>query len=90
MRQRFAPMASVVLNVGSQHTNNMAKLGWNRNQQRPEMRLEIILANEEGLRYRIRLWNMYYNDLEHCGLDGKTPNEFLADYQLTDPPNVPA
>ncbi len=42
----------------------------------------------EDLRYRIRLWNMYYNDLEHCGLHGKTPNEFLADYQRINPPNV--
>jgi len=33
---------------------------------------------------------MYYNDLEHCGLGGKTPNEFLTNYQLTNPPNVPA
>src|SRR3989344_6638553 len=32
---------------------------------------------EEDLRYRVRLWNMYYNNLEHCGLNGKTPNEFL-------------
>ncbi len=44
--------------------------------------------SEEDLRYRVRLWNMYYNDLEHCGLNGKTPNEFLADYQLINPPNV--
>jgi len=36
------------------------------------------------------LWNMYYNDLEHCGLNGKTPNEFLSNYQLINPPNVPA
>ena len=33
-------------------------------------------------------WNDYYNNLEHCGLNGKTPNEFLSDYQLTSPPNV--
>lgn len=33
--------------------------------------------SEEDLRYHVRLWNMYYNDLEHCGLNGKTPNEFL-------------
>jgi transposase InsO family protein len=46
--------------------------------------------SEEVLRYRVRLWNMYYNDLEHCGLNGKTPNEFLANYQLTNPPNVAA
>lgn len=40
------------------------------------------------LRRAIRTWNTQYNNLEHCGLDGKTPNEFLADYQLTNPPNV--
>lgn len=44
----------------------------------------------EELRYRIRLWNMYYNNLEHCGLNGKTPNEFIRNYQLTNPPNVVA
>jgi transposase len=46
--------------------------------------------SEEDLRYNVRLWNMYYNDLEHCGLNGKTPNEFLSNYQLINPPNVPA
>ena len=47
-------------------------------------------TSAEDLRYRVRLWNMYYNDLEHCGLNGKTPNEFLADYQLINPPYVVA
>jgi transposase InsO family protein len=51
---------------------------------------ELSFASAEDLRYRIRLWNMYYNDLEHCGIDGKTPNEFLQNYQLINPPNVPA
>lgn len=37
----------------------------------------ISFTSEEELRYRVRLWNMYYNDLEHCGLNGKSPNEFL-------------
>lgn len=27
---------------------------------------------------KIKEWNRYYNDLEHCGLDGKTPNEMLG------------
>jgi len=31
----------------------------------------------EELKYRVRLWNMYYNDLEHCGLNGLTPNQAL-------------
>lgn len=32
----------------------------------------------EELKYKLKLWNMYYNDLEHCGLNGKTPNQMLA------------
>lgn len=29
------------------------------------------------LQKKIRIWNDYYNNLEHCGLNGKTPNEML-------------
>lgn len=29
------------------------------------------------LKRKLRIWNNYYNNLEHCGLDGKTPNEVL-------------
>jgi transposase InsO family protein len=36
------------------------------------------------LKQKIKVWNEYYNNLEHCGLDGKTPNEVLCLY----PPNV--
>lgn len=39
---------------------------------------QLAFNSMEGLQYGIRLWNMYYNDLEHCGLNGKSPNEFLA------------
>ena len=38
---------------------------------------QTTFSSEEDLRYRVRLWNMYYNDPEHCGLNGKSPNEFL-------------
>ncbi|MCB9805970.1 transposase [Candidatus Nomurabacteria bacterium] len=31
----------------------------------------------KDLERKIRAWNDYYNNLEHCGLDGKTPNEVL-------------
>lgn len=37
----------------------------------------IIFKTEEELKYKLKLWNMYYNDLEHCGLNGKSPNEML-------------
>ena len=29
------------------------------------------------LQNKLKIWNKYYNNLEHCGLDGKTPNEML-------------
>lgn len=37
----------------------------------------IKFKNISELEYKIRLWNMCYNDLEHCGLNGLTPNEAL-------------
>jgi transposase len=29
------------------------------------------------LERKLKVWNDYYNNLEHCGLNGKTPNEML-------------
>ncbi len=34
-----------------------------------------------GLKRAIRKWNINYNNLEHCALDGLTPNEALAGVQ---------
>ncbi len=31
----------------------------------------------KDLQKKIKIWNEYYNNLEHCGLNGKTPNEML-------------
>ena len=50
--------------------------------------LECTFENSEDLQYKVKLWNMYYNDLEHCSLNGKTPNEFLKNYLYRKPPNV--
>lgn len=44
--------------------------------------------NIRDLQRKLKRWNIYYNNLEHCGLNGKSPNKFLADYQLINPPNV--
>lgn len=30
------------------------------------------------LKKKMKRWNIYYNNLEHCGLNGKTPNEVLG------------
>lgn len=34
-----------------------------------------------GLKKALRIWNEEYNNLEHCSLDGLTPNEALAKVQ---------
>jgi transposase len=34
--------------------------------------------NFSDLEKKIEKWNEYYNNLEHCGLNGKTPNEMLG------------
>lgn len=47
-----------------------------------------IFKNIKELQRGIQIWNTDYNNLEHCGLNGKSPNEFLANYQLINPPNV--
>ena len=44
--------------------------------------------NFSDLQIKLEKWNMYYNDLEHCGLNGQTPNEFLLNYKLIKPPYV--
>ena len=36
-----------------------------------------IFRSVGDLKRKVRVWNDYYNDLEHCGLDGKTPDEVL-------------
>lgn len=48
----------------------------------------VRFRSYEELKYKIKLWNMYYNDLEHCGLNGKTPNEMLTLIQNIEPTNV--
>lgn len=39
----------------------------------------ITYSSPEELRYKMRLWNMYYNDLYHCSLEGKSPNQVLSE-----------
>jgi len=41
-----------------------------------------IFKNIKDLQKKIELWNDEYNNLEHCGLDGKTPLEYLSEYEL--------
>jgi transposase InsO family protein len=40
------------------------------------------------LKTKIKIWNDEYNNLEHCGLNGKTPNEMLKLLSINKPTNV--
>ncbi|MEA3399485.1 MAG: integrase core domain-containing protein [Patescibacteria group bacterium] len=44
--------------------------------------------NIKDLQFKLKKWNNYYNNLKHCGLNGKTPNEYLRNYQLIKPPYI--
>lgn len=44
--------------------------------------------NLQELEEKIKNWNEEYNNLEHCGLDGKTPNEMLELLSINEPTNV--
>ncbi len=39
---------------------------------------QLKLKSFEELKYKLRLWNMCYNDTKHCALGGKTPNQALS------------
>jgi len=36
-----------------------------------------VFRSIKDLEKKIIVWNKYYNNLEHCGLNGKTPNEMI-------------
>lgn len=39
---------------------------------------QLQFKSFEELKYKLKLWNMYYNDTRHCSLNGKTPNQTLG------------
>lgn len=38
-----------------------------------------IFKDFNDLKRKLKRWNMYYNGLEHCGLNGKSPNQYLEE-----------
>lgn len=38
---------------------------------------QVRFNSLKTLQLKLRLWNMHYNDLEHCSLNGLTPNQVL-------------
>jgi hypothetical protein len=43
-----------------------------------------------GLKVKLKQWNDTYNNLQHCGLGGKTPNQMLRLANINLPPKVPS
>jgi transposase InsO family protein len=41
-----------------------------------------VFKNANDLKRKLKRWNMKYNNLEHCGLNGKTPLEMLQLFKL--------
>lgn len=37
----------------------------------------ITFKNKKDLKEKLKIWNEEYNNLEHCSLNGKTPNEMI-------------
>ncbi len=49
---------------------------------------QVKFESLEELKLKLKLWNMYYNDLQHCGLNNKTPNQMLEILPNQKPPKV--
>lgn len=45
-------------------------------------------VSSSDLQKKLNRWLICYNNLRHCGLNGKTPQQVLTQYQLINPPNV--
>ncbi len=39
---------------------------------------ELKIKSFEKLKYKLRLWNMHYNNTKHCDLNGKTFNQVFG------------
>jgi transposase InsO family protein len=64
-----------LIDPGKPAQNGTVERSHREDQQKFYERNKFRSVND--LKKKIRLWNEYYNNLEHCGLEGQTPNEVL-------------
>lgn len=64
-----------LIDPGKPAQNGTVERSHREDQQKFYERNKFRSVND--LKNKIHLWNEYYNNLEHCGLAGKTPNEVL-------------
>lgn len=64
-----------LIDPGKPQQNSFVERSHRTDQQKFYEKVEFV--SFEDLKYKLRLWNMNYNDTKHCGLNGKTPNQML-------------
>lgn len=64
-----------LIDPGKPAQNGKVERSHRSDQERFYNRVRFCTIQE--LRKKIKQWNMEYNNLEHCGLNGQTPNEVL-------------
>ena len=68
-------MVHYLIDPGKPAQNGRVERSHREDQQKFYERNNFKSANQ--LKRKIRIWNNYYNNLEHCSLNGKSPNEML-------------
>lgn len=70
-----------LIDPGKPAQNGRVERSHREDQQKFYERHKFRTAND--LKKKIKVWNDQYNNLEHCGLNGKTPNEMLGLIKVT-------
>lgn len=64
-----------LIDPGKPNQNGKVERSHRTDQETFYDRIRFITLNE--LNHKLKIWNKQYNNLEHCALNGKTPNEML-------------
>ena len=70
-------IAHYLIDPGKPQQNGKVERSHRSDQETFYNNLNFKTLTLEGLKYQIRLWNNYYNNLEHCSLNGETPNNII-------------
>ena len=75
-----------LIDPGKPSQNGKVERSHRTDQEMPYNRNQFKTLKE--LTQKVKSWNEEYNNLEHCGLNGKTPNEMLRLLTINEPTNV--
>jgi transposase InsO family protein len=70
-------MTHYLIDPGKPQQNGKVERSHRSDQETFYNNLNFKTLTLEELKYQIRLWNNYYNNLEHCSLNGETPNNII-------------